>query len=106
MPALEVERLSKRYGDLVAVDEISFGVGQGELFGILGPNGAGKTTTLEMIEGLRTPDAGLITILGQNALREIVNRGNGLSDIWLDWAILAAWAAGGLLVSLRVFRWQ
>jgi len=67
---LEVQRLSKRYGDLVAVDEISFGVGQGELFGILGPNGAGKTTTLEMIEGLRRPDAGLITILGQDALRQ------------------------------------
>ena len=53
--------LTKRYGDHVAVDGVSFRVEQGEAFGILGPNGAGKTTTLEMIEGLRKPDAGEIT---------------------------------------------
>ena len=49
MLALEVEGLRKRYGDLVAVDDVSFEVAPGELFGILGPNGAGKTTSLEMI---------------------------------------------------------
>jgi ABC-2 type transport system ATP-binding protein len=70
MPALEVEGLRKRYGDLVAVDDVTFEVAPGELFGILGPNGAGKTTTLEMIEGLRRPDAGRITILGLDALRQ------------------------------------
>jgi len=70
MPALEVEGLRKCYGDLVAVDDISFGVAPGELFGILGPNGAGKTTTLEMIEGLRRPDAGRITILGLDGVRQ------------------------------------
>jgi ABC-2 type transport system ATP-binding protein len=69
MPALEVEGLRKRYGGLVAVDDVSFEVAPGELFGILGPNGAGKTTTLEMIEGLRSPDAGRITILGLDAVR-------------------------------------
>ena len=52
---ITVESLSKRFGDLVAVDGISFGVKQGEIFGILGPNGAGKTTTLECVEGLLTP---------------------------------------------------
>jgi ABC-2 type transport system ATP-binding protein len=59
-----VEELRKRYGDLVAVDGVSFSVEEGEFFGILGPNGAGKTTTLEMIEGLREPDAGSVSLLG------------------------------------------
>jgi ABC-2 type transport system ATP-binding protein len=63
--AISVSGLTKRYGDHVAVDGVSFRVEQGEAFGILGPNGAGKTTTLEMIEGLRRPDAGEITLLGQ-----------------------------------------
>jgi ABC-2 type transport system ATP-binding protein len=59
-----VEGLRKRYGDLNAVDGISFSVGQGEFFGILGPNGAGKTTTLEIIEGLRAADEGAVSVLG------------------------------------------
>ncbi len=66
---LSVEGLTKRYGSLVAVDGISFQVRRGETFGMLGPNGAGKTTTLEMIEGLRAPDAGRITLLGLDAVR-------------------------------------
>ncbi|MBR7837864.1 ABC transporter ATP-binding protein [Actinospica durhamensis] len=64
MPVIEVERLHKRYGELTAVDEVSFAVEQGEIFGILGPNGAGKTTTVECISGLRTPDAGSVRVLG------------------------------------------
>ena len=63
--AISVDGLTKRYGDHTAVDGVSFRVEQGESFGILGPNGAGKTTTLEMIEGLRKPDGGEITVLGQ-----------------------------------------
>jgi len=63
--AISVAGLTRRYGDHVAVDGVSFRVEQGEAFGILGPNGAGKTTTLEMIEGLRRPDGGEITLLGQ-----------------------------------------
>jgi ABC-2 type transport system ATP-binding protein len=63
--AIEVQGLTKRYGSHVAVDGVSFSVRRGEAFGILGPNGAGKTTTLEMIEGLRQPDGGEITVLGQ-----------------------------------------
>ncbi|MFC0543924.1 ABC transporter ATP-binding protein [Kutzneria chonburiensis] len=59
------EVLRKRYGDLWAVDGVSFTVGEGEFFGILGPNGAGKTTTLEIIEGLRKPDEGSVTLFGE-----------------------------------------
>ena len=59
------EGLRKRYGDLWAVDGVSFTVGEGEFFGILGPNGAGKTTTLEIIEGLRKPDEGRVTLFGE-----------------------------------------
>ena len=62
--AISVAGLTKRYGDRTAVDGVTFEVLQGESFGILGPNGAGKTTTLEMIEGLRQPDGGEITLLG------------------------------------------
>jgi ABC-2 type transport system ATP-binding protein len=65
MPAvIEVQHLHKSYGDTVAVDDVSFAVHQGEIFGILGRNGAGKTTTVESIEGLRTPDRGTISVLG------------------------------------------
>ncbi len=65
MTAIEVRDLVKRYGELAAVDGVSFDVAKGEFFGILGPNGAGKTTALEMIEGLRQPDSGSIRLLGE-----------------------------------------
>lgn len=65
--AIAVEGLTRRYGAVTAVDAISFDVGAGEIFGLLGPNGAGKTTTLECILGLGRPDAGRITICGQDA---------------------------------------
>jgi ABC-2 type transport system ATP-binding protein len=64
--AIEVTDLAKAYGELQAVDGVTFDVGEGEFLGILGPNGAGKTTILEMVEGLRRPDAGTITVLGQS----------------------------------------
>jgi ABC-2 type transport system ATP-binding protein len=63
---IEVRQLHKRYGETVAVDDISFDVQEGEVFGILGPNGAGKTTTVECIEGLRNPDGGTVSVLGLN----------------------------------------
>jgi ABC-2 type transport system ATP-binding protein len=63
MTVIEVKNLQKRYGSTVAVRDVSFTVERGEIFGILGPNGAGKTTTVECIAGLRTPDAGSITVL-------------------------------------------
>jgi ABC-2 type transport system ATP-binding protein len=65
--AIEVRDLRKAYGDVVAVDDVSFVVRSGEFFGILGPNGAGKTTTLEMVEGLRRPDSGEVWLLGEPA---------------------------------------
>lgn len=61
---VEVQGLTKRYGEITAVDEISFSVYRGEIFGMVGPNGAGKTTTIECIEGLRRPDGGSIEIMG------------------------------------------
>ena len=65
MPAtISVRDLHKSYGDVAAVDGVSFEVEQGEFFGLLGPNGAGKTTTVEIIEGLRRPDSGSVTVLG------------------------------------------
>jgi ABC-2 type transport system ATP-binding protein len=63
-PAVEVTHLRKSYGSVVAVDDVSFSVAEGEIFGILGPNGAGKTTTVECVIGLREPDAGTIRLLG------------------------------------------
>ncbi len=64
--AITVDGLTKRYGPLTAVDGVSFTVRRGEFFGILGPNGAGKTTTLEMIEGLRRPGQGTISVLDES----------------------------------------
>ncbi len=63
---IQANQLQKRYGDHVAVHDISFTVQKGEIFGILGPNGAGKTTTVEMVMGLRKPDQGLVEVLGMN----------------------------------------
>jgi ABC-2 type transport system ATP-binding protein len=70
MPVITASGLVKRYGALVAVDDISFTVEAGEVFGMLGPNGAGKTTTMEMLEGLRVPDAGSATVLGSDVVRD------------------------------------
>ena len=75
--ALQVEELVKRYGDVVAVDHLSFSVERGEIFGLLGPNGAGKTTTLEIVEGLQQPDSGRVSVLGLDSAtrsREIKDR--------------------------------
>jgi ABC-2 type transport system ATP-binding protein len=64
---IEVECLRKTYGPVVAVDDVSFAVAEGEIFGILGTNGAGKTTAVECIQGLRRPDSGRIRVLGVDA---------------------------------------
>ena len=68
--AIRVAGLAKRYGNFTAVDDVSFEVKAGEIFGILGPNGAGKTTTLEIIEGLQTPDSGQVTVLGKDIRKD------------------------------------
>jgi len=68
--AIAVDNLRKVYGDVVAVDSISFEVPEGEIFGMVGPNGAGKTTTIECIEGLRKPDGGRVAALGLDPQRD------------------------------------
>jgi ABC-2 type transport system ATP-binding protein len=70
-PVIQVSGVRKTYGSMVAVDEVSFDVGEGEIFGLIGPNGAGKTTTMECIEGLRTPDRGVISVLGLNPFHDV-----------------------------------
>jgi ABC-2 type transport system ATP-binding protein len=66
LPAIEVDKATKRYDGRTVLRGISFRVAAGETFGLLGPNGAGKTTTVEMIEGYRRPDAGQISVLGED----------------------------------------
>ncbi|GGM31500.1 multidrug ABC transporter ATP-binding protein [Micromonospora sonchi] len=70
MPVIEVTNLHKRYGETVAVDDVSFDVAAGEIFGVLGPNGAGKTTTVECVAGLRVPDGGEVSVLGLDPRRD------------------------------------
>src|ERR1700736_6903768 len=70
-PVIQASAVRKTYGATVAVDEVSFEVVAGEIFGLIGPNGAGKTTTMECIEGLRTPDRGTISVLGLDPFRQV-----------------------------------
>lgn len=70
-PVIQVEGLVKRYGSFTAVNEVSFEVSKGEVFGLLGPNGAGKTTTMEMMEGLRRPDAGRAIVAGFDTQKDL-----------------------------------
>lgn len=67
---IKVRDFRKVYGDFVAVDDVSFDVHRGEIFGLLGPNGAGKTSILESLEGLRTPDGGSLQVLGVDPSRD------------------------------------
>ncbi|MCE5274692.1 MAG: ABC transporter ATP-binding protein [Deltaproteobacteria bacterium] len=75
--AIVVEKLTKRYGELLAVNDISFTVGKGEVFALLGPNGAGKTTSVEIIDTIRAPTSGKVTLLGMDVTKrkyDIVRR--------------------------------
>ncbi|HCO95255.1 MAG TPA: ABC transporter ATP-binding protein [Phycisphaerales bacterium] len=67
---IQVQNLTRKFGDLVAVDHVEFGVYQGEIFGFLGPNGAGKTTTVRMLTGVIDPSEGSVTILGHDTRKE------------------------------------
>ncbi len=69
-PVLDVRDLTKRFGDVTAVDRLSFSVSRGEIFGLLGPNGAGKTTTIQLLLGLTTPTSGESRVLGMDVRRE------------------------------------
>ena len=68
---IQVYGVRKSYGRTLAVDEVSFEVNEGEIFGLIGPNGAGKTTTMECVEGLRRPDLGSISVLGLDPFRDV-----------------------------------
>ena len=70
-PVIKVSGVRKTYDSMVAVDDVSFDVNDGEIFGLIGPNGAGKTTTMECVEGLRTPDRGTISVLGLDPFRDV-----------------------------------
>ena len=110
-PVVEVENLHQRYGDVVAVDEVSFTVHEGEIFGIIGPNGAGKTTTVESIIGLRKPDRGRISVLGMDPVRERTTLAERIG-VQLQEAALAerikVWEALDLFSSFyrRTVPWQ
>jgi ABC-2 type transport system ATP-binding protein len=103
MPVIEVDGLRKLYGNVAAVDGVSFHVERGEIFGILGPNGAGKTTTVECIQGLRPADAGRVRVLGldpQRAQREVRRRiGSQLQESALP-DRLKVWEALDLFASI------
>jgi ABC-2 type transport system ATP-binding protein len=70
-PVIAVSGIRRTYGKTVAIDDVSFEVHDGEIFGLIGPNGAGKTTTLECVEGLRRPDRGTISVLGLDPFRDV-----------------------------------
>ena len=70
-PIIQVSGCRKTYKSTVAVDDVSFEVHDGEIFGLIGPNGAGKTTTMECVQGLRTPDRGSISVLGLDPFRDV-----------------------------------
>ena len=67
---VEVINLTKKFGDFTAVDEVTFNIQRGEIFGFLGPNGAGKTTTIRMLLGLLRPTSGQATVLGYDIVRQ------------------------------------
>jgi ABC-2 type transport system ATP-binding protein len=64
-----VQHLVKRYGNVRVVNDVSFSIREGEMFGIIGPNGSGKTTSVECISGLRAPDAGSISVYGHTCVK-------------------------------------
>src|SRR6204780_1930528 len=70
-PVIQVSGIRKTYGRTVAIDEVSFEVNDGEIFGLIGPNGAGKPTTMECVEGIRKPDRGSISVLGLDPFRQV-----------------------------------
>jgi len=70
-PVIEVDHLRKTYGTTVAVDDVSFDVAEGEIFGLIGRNGAGKTTTVECLQGLRQPEAKRRTMPTSHARRDV-----------------------------------
>src|ERR1700732_1979125 len=106
---IQVSKVRKTYGATVAVDEVSFEVQDGEIFGLIGPNGAGKTTTMECIEGLRKPDSGAISVLGLDPFRQVYKLqeriGVQLQQAQLQKRI-KVWEAVDLWASLYRKKWK
>ena len=114
---VEVSRLQKRYGSFVAVEDVSFTVARGEIFGILGPNGAGKTTTVECLQGLRGADGGDLSVLGldprseASALRRKIGsqlQESALPDrikVWEALKLFSSLAPGGRTWQLVMEEW-
>ena len=105
MHAIETLGISKRFGDLRALSDVSFTVGEGETFGFLGPNGAGKTTTIRILTGITAPTSGTARIFGHDIVRETVaaRRQMGIvhetSNIYTD---LSAWR--NLMFAAELYR--
>ena len=99
--AMQVTSLRKVYGGMVTVDEVSFEVERGIIFGIIGPNGAGKTTAIECLEGLRHPDGGSVFVTGLDLIAErprfVHKIGVQLQDVGIP-PPLKAWVRGATLV--------
>ncbi len=94
MELIKVEHLTKRFGDLTAVDDISFSIKQGEIFGFLGPNGAGKTTTLSILSTLLSPTGGSATVNGYNATTQKAQVRRSIGVVFQDPTLdeeLTAW---------------
>jgi ABC-2 type transport system ATP-binding protein len=108
---IEVKNLRKTYGETVAVDDISFEVSEGEIFGLLGPNGAGKTTTVEIIQALRQPDSGTINVLGLDPRRDATALRRQIGSQLQESALpdrLRVWEALDLFASMtpHALDWQ
>ncbi|GIG34662.1 ABC transporter ATP-binding protein [Cellulomonas pakistanensis] len=76
-PVVELDRVTRRYGEVVALDDVSLSVGEGELVGLLGPNGAGKSTLLSLVNGVRRPDAGTVRLMGRDPREPAARAGLG-----------------------------
>lgn len=79
--AIEIENLVKKFGDLIAVNDVSLKIKKGEIFGLLGPNGAGKSTTINVLLGLLSPTSGKVTVNGINMLKEPAKARNGIGIV-------------------------
>lgn len=108
---IEVRNLHKAYDGVTAVDEVSFNVDEGEIFGIIGPNGAGKTTTIESVIGLRKPDSGSVSVLGMDPQTEAGELGNRIGTQLQEAALperMKVWEALDLYASFyeRTVPWE
>jgi ABC-2 type transport system ATP-binding protein len=108
---IEVRNLNKAYDGVTAVDDVSFNVDEGEIFGIIGPNGAGKTTTIESVIGLRKPDGGSVSVLGLDPQTEARKLGNRIGTQLQEAALperMKVWEALDLYASFyeKTVPWE